>query len=50
VDLRYFGTKHWDMTPGAYFKEADGSHSTQYRIKDGTSYGYGIEFALVCKL
>jgi hypothetical protein len=44
--LRYFGTKHWDMTPGAYFKE----NRTQYRMETGTSYGIGIEFALVCKL
>jgi len=49
-DLRYFGTKHWDMTPGVYFKTETGGHDTQYRIKTGTSYGMGIGFALVCKL
>jgi len=48
--LRYFGTKHWDFTPGAYIKESDGSHSSKGRLTNGTSYGYAIEFALVCKL
>jgi len=52
--LRYFGTKHWDVTPGVYFKDpdsADGNgHSNVTRIKTGTSYGPTIEFALVCKL
>jgi len=50
LGLRYYGTKHWDFTPGAYFKEPDGSHSKQGRLSEGSSYGYGIEFALVCKL
>ncbi|MDR2561383.1 MAG: hypothetical protein LBC63_06415 [Holophagales bacterium] len=44
VGTRYFGTKHWDMTPGVYYGEE------KYRISTGTSYGLGIEFALVCKL
>ena len=46
IGTRYYGTKHWDMTPGSYFKE----DRTQYRIKEGSSYGLGIEFAVVCKL
>jgi len=48
--LRYFGTKHWDFTPGAYIKDADGNHSKDGVLKTGTSYGYAIEFALVIKL
>jgi len=44
--LRYFGTKHWDMTPGPYFKE----DRTHYRISEGSSYGLGVEFAFVIKL
>jgi len=48
--VRYFGTKHWDFTPGAYIKEADGSHAKEGLLKTGTSYGPAIEFALVCKL
>jgi hypothetical protein len=48
--LRYFGAKHWDFTPGAYIKDADGNHSKDGVLKAGTSFGYAIEFALVCKL
>ena len=48
--VRYFGAKHWDFTPGAYIKEADGSHAKQGLLKTGTTYGPAIEFALVCKL
>jgi hypothetical protein len=50
VGVRYFGTKHWDFTPGTYFKNDTGGHSAVGRLNTGTSYGYGIEFALVCKL
>jgi hypothetical protein len=41
---RYFGMKHWEFTPGAYFNEGG------FRMKTGSTFGYGLEFALVCKL
>lgn len=44
LGARYYGTKHWEMTPGAYFGEKN------YRIKEGSSYGMGIEFTIVCNL
>jgi hypothetical protein len=44
LGTRYFGMKHWDVTPGAYFGEEE------YRIKAGTTYGYTIEFALSCRI
>jgi len=50
VDLRYFGNKHWDFTPGAYIKTDAGGHSAVGRLETGTSYGPAIGFALVCKL
>ena len=50
LGTRYFGTKHWEMTPGSYFKTETDGHDTKYRISESTSYGYSIEFAIVIKL
>jgi hypothetical protein len=66
LGARFFGMKHWDYTNGAYYGEAEGPYGNYLkgydtdkrpiyggyggRMNVGSTFGYGIEFALVCKL